>query len=172
MVKTISKIIDTATRIIQWIANIVIVVMMLTIAAGVVAREFFRPILGVEEIVEMLLAVLIMFSLAYAQAKDKHITIGLIVDRLPMPVQRAVDIFSYVVTALLCFMISNIFFDTAHEAYRRQEVSLLLEFPHYILKYVIAFGFLLWALEAVNSLIRLFLNWNKPAVQSEKEASF
>ena len=165
--QSITKTIDAFIHVIKWIAMVIIVLMMLAIAVGVVFRLFNAPLVGNVEIVEIFQIVLIMVTLAYAESLDRHIKIGIIVDRLPRRVQTAIDVFGYVTIAALCFIIAKIFWDAALEdLYVLKETTLLLEFPHYILKFVASIGFLLWGLAAVNGLLKMRIgkvNINEPA---------
>lgn len=159
----ISNVIDGLTRVLRWIAVVIVVLMLLAVIVGVVCRFLGQPLVGNVEIVEILLVIFIMPSLVYTQSQDAHIKIGLIVDHFPKLVQNIIDIFGYVTTAALCFIISYVFMGAAYENIFKKQTTLLLEFPHYILKFVIAFGFLFWGLEALNRMFKMFLK------KSEKE---
>ncbi|WP_180271283.1 TRAP transporter small permease [Fredinandcohnia onubensis] len=168
----ITKVIDRSTSIIKWISMICLLFMVLATFVGVVFRMFGVPIIGNDEIVAIFQVFLIMFSLAFAQSEDRHITIGIIVDNFPTKVQVIIDRIGYTVTALFCFLVAYIFFKAGyHNLTEFHEKTLLLEFPHYFLKFITCLGFFLWGMEAVNRIIKSFLGLVKQVSQLEKEVS-
>ncbi len=167
----ITKVIDSFTRTIKWIAMVCLLFMVLATAVGVIFRLFSSPIVGNDEIVAIFQVFLIMFSLAFAQAEDRHVKIGIIVDKMPMRIQYVIDVIGYLITSIFSFIVAYIFMKaTYYNMTQFAEVTLLLEFPHHLLKFVTALGFLLWGVEAINQIIKLFLRL-KQVKQNEKEAS-
>ncbi|WP_066255262.1 TRAP transporter small permease [Neobacillus drentensis] len=164
----ISKVLDNLTRFTLWIASFVLVIMMLAIVVGVVFQFLGHPIVGAVEVVQILLIGLIMFTFASTEAGDKHIKIGIIVDHLPKWIQNTIDLFGNVATAVLCFIIGYIFMGSAlHDFQVTKEETLMLEFPIYILKFVVSLGFLVWGLEALNRMIKYFSGIEKEAIMIE-----
>ena len=165
----VTRVIDALTNVAKWITMTVIAIMILVITTAVLFRQFGRPIVGTEEIVSMLQVALIMFGVALAQSNDKHISVGIIVDHLPKRIQYIIDYFCYVVTSVMCFVFSKIFFDLAIESHEIGEYSLLLRFPHYILYIVFTIGFFLWGLEALNRILKLTLHLRSTKPNSDTE---
>ena len=163
----ISKVLDTLTRFTLWIASFVLVIMMLAIVVGVLFQFLGHPIVGAVEVVQILLIGLIMFHFCLHGSWDKHIKIGIIVDHLPKWIQNTIDLFGNVATAVLCFIIAYIFMGSALHDFQTKEETLMLEFPIYILKFVVSIGFLVWGLEALNRMIKYFSGIEKEAIVIE-----
>ena len=82
--------------VIRNIAGSVIIMMMLLTVADVVGRRFFnRPILGVYEISNFMLVIVVFFSLACCEFLKGHITIGLVVSKLGQRTQEVIDSIMY-----------------------------------------------------------------------------
>ena len=168
----ISKVIDFLTNIVKKIAMVVVILMIPITTVGVVSRFFGHPIVGVDEAIVILLIVQIMFSMAYAQSKDKHINIDLIVNHFPKRIQSVIDILGYLATAIVCLIVAYIFFGAAYEDFSvTKKGTLLFEFPYYILKLVCAIGFMVWGLEALNQIIKRFISKEKILADKQKEES-
>lgn len=134
----------------KWIAILTIGFMMLLICFYVTQREFFTPIRGNVEILELSMVVIIMFGLGYSQSENAHISIGLLVDRFPQRAQFAIDVAAYVCTAAVSIFIGWIMLQAAMEEMSGQgQATMLLKIPFYPFKFIIAIGFALWALEAL-----------------------
>jgi TRAP-type C4-dicarboxylate transport system permease small subunit len=75
----IARSVDKISKVFSYGAMIALFGMMMLGTADVVGRYFFnRPITGTFEIFEILLPVLVLFSLADTQSIDEHLTAGII----------------------------------------------------------------------------------------------
>lgn len=81
--------------------------MMLVVVFDVVARFVFNaPIEGIYEAVELMMAVVYCYGIAYAQRGHKHISVRLFVEKMP---QKAANVVKLVVSLLclaLCILIT------------------------------------------------------------------
>ncbi len=158
VIQVLENVIRRLTDVTRWLALVTMAFTMLFITLAVVGRAFHIPVLGDVEVVQLAMVVMIMFGLAYSQAKDAHISIGLLVDRLPPRVQLIMDVLGLVLTVAVCAIISWVYW---HVAIRYTtgitQYTDLLEIPMTPFKYFIAIGFLLWGLEALLKLIQTFI---------------
>ncbi|MEW6669584.1 MAG: TRAP transporter small permease [Thermodesulfobacteriota bacterium] len=70
----------------------VLALMMFLTAADVILRYLFnRPIVGAFDLTEYMMTILISFGLAYCAMMKGHVTVDLIVSRLPQRVQAVID---------------------------------------------------------------------------------
>ncbi len=147
---------------------IAIFIMILVTVVGVVGRMIGKPVLGNVELVQIMLLVLIMTTLSYAQSEDRHIKIGLIVDRLPKKAQFCLDIFNYVATFLYCLIVAYAFvLETDREMNVTMKSTLVLGVPLYILKIVVVIGFVLWAIESINRIIQRYKSFSRDEYNKE-----
>lgn len=74
------------------VAQFVLAFVMLLIVANVIVRIWWKPIPGTYELVEMSGAILLAMAVAYTAVMKGHISVGVLVDSLPVRVQAAMDI--------------------------------------------------------------------------------
>ncbi|HPA15553.1 MAG TPA: TRAP transporter small permease [Desulfobacterales bacterium] len=124
----------------NWIAAGAVIVMMLLTSADVVLRFFRRPIPGTYEIVGLLGAVVISFSLAYTSVKKGHIAVEFLVERFPRKIQTFINAINDFFSALLFGLISWQSMLYALDLKGSGEVSLTLQMPIYPYVYGISTG--------------------------------
>lgn len=70
--------VERVIQILTLISSMALLAMMLTIFTGVVARYYFRaPIVGLNEIVELLSVALVMLAMPYAAQTEAHIRVDI-----------------------------------------------------------------------------------------------
>lgn len=150
-------IIDKLTNALKWIALFILFLVMICITVGVIFRLLGSPLKGSVEIVEILQFVLIMFAVVYAQTQRGHIAVEFVAEYFPKNVQSYLEPIGYLLTFIVCLIISYVFFNGAlHNLFDSPRTTLLLRVPFYALKFVAALGFLAWGLASVKQLIQIF----------------
>ena len=82
-------------------------VMMLLIFIDVLLRYFLnRPLKGVFELVEFMMAIVVCLGMAYTGVQKGHVAVELVVSRFSPRVQALIDSFNYLVSTILFFLIS------------------------------------------------------------------
>ncbi|MFA8439363.1 TRAP transporter small permease [Pueribacillus sp. YX66] len=157
----IIKTINFLTNVTKGIALTVMAFMMFFVAFAVISRLIYEPILGDVEIVQLGMVVLIMCGLAYTQRVDGHISIGIIVDKMPYKGQKILDVIASLLNVIVTFVISFIFISVFLNHKNEMQLSTsLLEIPYYPFDFVIILGFTMWGLQAllkmINSFVELF----------------
>jgi TRAP-type C4-dicarboxylate transport system permease small subunit len=167
--KAVSKVNGLLAKVCSWISAAVIALLMIFITFSIISRFLGYPILGDVELVQLSLVILIMASLAYTEAENKHIAIGLFVDHLPKSIQRLIDIFSATLTLIVGLVVAVAFYQLAvHEMSQSYLVSSsLLKIPLYPLKLFVSLGFLLWGLQALFKIMDLSIKLVKNDYQSD-----
>lgn len=172
--KKVSNAIDKLIQTSRWIAMVMSMFMMVFIFISVVARGFNFPILGDVELVQLSLVVMIMFGLSYAESENAHINIGLVVDRLPLRVQAALDILGNILVVVVSWVFAWVFYHSAMKEMTEQVIkSDLLSIPEFPFKFIIAIGTLLWGLVSLFKIISAVLKLitgNVEKTETNKEA--
>lgn len=145
----------TTSRVCNCLAIVSVTVMMILTVCDVVLRMFRRPITGTYEIVGLLGAVFISFSLAYTSIEHGHIAVDFLIRRFRQQVQRCFEGVTSFVCAVLFGLITWQSFVYAVHIQQTGEVSLTLQVPLYPFVYGMAIG---CGLLCVVLLIR-FLQW-------------
>lgn len=124
----------------NWIAAGAIVAMMLLTSTDVVLRLFRHPIPGTYEIVGLLGAVVIAFSLAYTSIEKGHIAVEFLVQKFPRNVQLFITAINDLLSTFLFGLIAWQSILYASDLKQSGEVSLTLQAPIYPFIYGIAAG--------------------------------
>lgn len=153
----LTKIINALTNITKWFGMAILFLMMVFVFIAVVGRSLSHPIIGDVEVVQFLMIIVIMFSLAYTQFNNAHITIGLLVDKFPKAAQLIIDAIGYLVTIIITWTIGTVFFKAVIKEFLGITIkSTLLDVPFYPFKLIIAIGLFLWGLQALLKLLETF----------------
>jgi len=134
------KLINSLTYKFNWIAVFAVVAMMILTSADVILRLFRHPIPGTYEIVGLLGAVVIAFSLAYTSAEKGHIAVEFLVQKFPRNVQSFIMFVNDLVGAALFGLIAWQSILYASDLKQSGEVSMTIQMPVYPFVYGIAFG--------------------------------
>ena len=144
-----ANVIHAISRGLVWIAAGASIIMMLTIVSNVVGRFVFRmPLPGTNEIVEMLTAALIFFTLAYTEHKRRHIHVELIVSKLPRRAQAILASIMYFFGAIFFIVMSwqggILVFKSMTPLVQASHILSIPEAPFLL---AVAFGSLLFGIE-------------------------
>lgn len=124
----------------NWVAGAAVIAMMVLTCLDVGLRFFRRPIPGTYEVVGMLGAVFVAFSLAETSLKRGHIAVDFLVRKLSPTWQAAIDALNAAVCACLFSLISWQSLRYAHDLRTSGEVSMTLQLPLYPFVHAIALG--------------------------------
>ena len=134
------KSLTVISRWFNWVAGGAVVGMMLLTVLDVGLRFFRRPIPGTYEVVGMLGAVFVAFSLAETSLKRGHIAVDFLVRKLSPAWQAAIDAVNAAVCGALFGLISWQSLRYAHDLRVSGEVSMTLQLPLYPFVNAIALG--------------------------------
>jgi TRAP-type transport system small permease protein len=154
---------ETILKKLGWLSNklsylgaIALFAMMLLTAADVSGRYIFnKPILGAFELTEFLVLILIFSFLAHAQAEKTHVSVDLLVGRLPKKWRTALGIFNHTVCLLLMGLFVWMTTIRAMELKEYAEASSNLGIPKFPFAYFVVIGFAILGLEYIRNLIRM-----------------
>jgi len=122
-VQSIKKIINVITQAAALISIIVIFAMMMMTVLDVFGRFVFnKPISGTFELTRIALAMIVFPALGLAQLEKENIGITIVYDRLPMPVQKFLDVLIAIVSLAL---FSVVFWQMIKHAQRTRASGLI-----------------------------------------------
>jgi len=163
---------ETVLKKLGWLANtlsylgaVALFIMMLLTAADVAGRYLFnKPILGAFELTEFLVLILIFSFLAHAQAEKTHVSVDLLVGRLPKIWRTVIGFFNHAVCLALMGLFVWMTTIRAMELKEYAEASSNLGIPKYPFASFVVIGFAVLGLEYVRDLIKM-ANANKKGGQ-------
>jgi TRAP-type C4-dicarboxylate transport system permease small subunit len=137
--KSFVKVMTLVSRSMCAVAVAGLVAMMVLTLADVVLRGFGRPIPGTYELVGILGAIIIGFSIPYTTMSRGHVIMDFLTESLSGPARTSLHIFTRVL-AIAFFIIAGWNLCVLGQSYSRAaEVTLTLKLPLYPIYYVVAF---------------------------------
>lgn len=129
------------SRLLLVLAGTALLAMMLLVVTNIAMRQFASSFGGTTEVVGWLTAVVVSFSLAYAQATKAHIELDMLVARMPQGLQRLVQTLVALASLLFFAMVAFKLWEYGILAMQRGTVSQSLRLVVYPIIYMVAFGF-------------------------------
>lgn len=144
--ETIDKAISAIVRFLALLAGLVLLwLMVLTVVAVVMRKAVQSPILGVDDLSEVSLLLLVFLSMAYCGRTQGHIYVDLIAGLVRAGVLRLLDVIVQLVGGAVLMFIAWNTIGRAIEALSQNEATNLLFLPLYPFYLVVAIGFALYA---------------------------
>jgi TRAP-type C4-dicarboxylate transport system permease small subunit len=149
------KKIESVSQAINAVAMAVLLAMVLLTVADVVGRYFFnQPVTGTTELTELMVVVVGFLGLAWCAVKGAHLTVDLVMSRLPSRLQAIVDSFNYFAGIVLCVIIAWRNFLEGIEVQELGTTTSLIDVPEFPFYWVIGFGFVMLCVVMVAHLIQ------------------
>ena len=147
------------------LSGVVTLVMILSVVPAALGRALFNaPIPGSAELNVALLVALIYLGLAGAQARRAHFRVTFLLDRLPPAFRRAVDALTTAAALAVFSLAAFLTMDRAVDPLGGGEVRfVLIEFPIWPPRLVVAVGLAFFALQLLVDLVRSMLAGPAPA---------
>lgn len=145
------------------IASLALLVMMMVVVVHVIGRNFFSaPIYGGVEIIGLCGIFLISFAIGYTQLEKGHITIEILLSRLPEAAKLPFTVFSLIVSLIAVLMLIWGGVTLAWDAVTRPgSLTLVLHLPSAPFKFVWVAGCTVLWFYLVYHLIEAFLKVRK-----------
>ena len=155
--KSVTKKMGRCSSLLSSIGDVALMVMMLLTTADVVGRYVFnKPIMGTFEITEFLMLILIFSYLGFTQSTKSHISVDILVPRLPKRVQVLIERINHLFCLILMGLITWMGFEKALELEKVGEASTLLKVPVYPFALFLVLGCTVLCIEYIRDLIKLF----------------
>jgi TRAP-type C4-dicarboxylate transport system permease small subunit len=135
------------------IAQIALAMVMFLIVANILLRRFAAPIPGTVELAELAGALILGSSIAYCLYSGGHIFVDVLVQRLPLKAQTAVDFVSHLLMLILNCILSWQMFIYGMRMSERGFVTGHLGISIAPVVYVLGVGFILMALVNITHLL-------------------
>jgi len=131
----------------------VILMMLLTVAHGIGRYVFNSPILGLVEMSQFMLVLVIFMLMPYTEIKKNHLVIGLIVDRMPQKGQAIINSIMYIFSLLVLGVATYRAFERGVFQIGAGQTSMFLRIPHWPFFFIVCLCWLLLMLAIVVNLI-------------------
>ncbi len=146
------RIINVLSRIMNYMAMGVLVLMMLLTVSDVLMRFLFRnPIMGSTELIEVMMALVVFLALAWGAVTREHLKVDLVISRLSPKAQAIVDSFT---VSMGLGIVAIITWRSFLDSMDVQTSSALLKFPMYPFHWIMSLGFAMLCLAMIPLLIQ------------------
>jgi TRAP-type transport system small permease protein len=154
--KTTSRKLGIFSSIFSYVGAAALFSMMCLTTLDVAGRYIFNhPITGVYELTEYLVLILIFSFLGYTQSKNGHVSVDLLLPKLPARLKAVIDLLNHLVCLVLMAVIFWMGIETALELRSVGEASPNLGVPDYPFAFFLAIGCLIMCLEYLRNIIDL-----------------
>jgi TRAP-type C4-dicarboxylate transport system permease small subunit len=146
-----------ATRV-SYIGQAVLMVMVLLVVVDIILRRFFNsPLPWSLEVIQVMLVVVVFFSVAYCGVQKAHVSIDVLTSRLPQKARTIVSILIHILGITILIYMAWGGTISAIARLHDNRVTGILPVPIYPFAFVVAFGCLLLALVVVVQLINIII---------------
>jgi TRAP-type C4-dicarboxylate transport system permease small subunit len=140
------KVVSSVTRFFDRVAQAGVAAMMLLVVGNILMRIAWKPIFGTYDYVEFIGALMVAFALGYCAVQKGHISVELVIARLPERVQGIVGSITNILSLVIFGLITWQCLLFAHDTWRVGGTSMGALVPNYPYIYGVAFGIALLCL--------------------------
>lgn len=138
---TAVKLIYGLSRLINSVGVLLLMAIMFLLVTDVILRRFFdSPFTGTFEVVQFMLVTLVYLGVAHTAVDKAHISVDLVVDRLPKPARAVFSSATTLLSLSLMVLITWRSLVKAAELWDSRECSFLLSVPLFPFYYILACG--------------------------------
>jgi len=146
----------------SYIGAFALLMMMLLTTVDVIGRHFFqRPILGVFELTEFMVLILIFSFIGYAQSHKSHVSVDLFMMFFPEKARIFIELFNHMLCLLLMALITWMGIVKVKDLMEVGEMSPNLGIPNYPFAIFLVIGCAVMCIEFIRDIFHL--------LQSRKE---
>jgi TRAP-type C4-dicarboxylate transport system permease small subunit len=151
------RVLHAATRVLAFVSVASIAFMMLATSADVGRRQFFgSSVRGVIELSEIMMVVIVFFGLGYAESREAHVSMTLVIRRLPARVAAAVKALALVLAIAVIGWMLVATFDRAIDSFVSGEQRFgIVRLPVWPARWAIVVGLAAFLLEMLVRLVDL-----------------
>lgn len=153
IIDLLTKPIYAASKCLHWVALVIVGIMSLPIVADVLSRILFdKSIMGMLEISEFAMVIIVFGSLAYTQINKGHIQIDILVERFSKKAQDLIELFNYTIGFTVYAILAwQLFLQIGK---KMNLFSNALAIPVYIFVAIAALGMLIFAAVMLLDLLK------------------
>lgn len=144
---------------VSYVGQTVLMVMVLLVVVDVILRRFFNsPLPWSLEVIQVMLVIVVFFSVAYCGVQKAHVCIDVLTARIPQKARTIISIFTHILGITILIYMAWGGSISALARYHDNRVTGILPIPIYPFAFVVAFGCLLLALVLLVQLVSIILH--------------
>ncbi|MCG8552849.1 MAG: TRAP transporter small permease, partial [Desulfobacterales bacterium] len=131
-------------------------IMVLLVTAHVLSRALFsKPLIGMVEIEELMIVILVFCGIAYTQITGNHISVDFVTIRLPKQIKNLISITTSLLTSLFLFILSWQSLVQSKNQMVNGTATFDLQIKLYWVMWIVAVGFFLFGLSTFISFFKI-----------------
>lgn len=154
-VNRMESFLEKVISLLHGISSLVLLLVALLITSDVIGRSLLgQPIKGAFELTEFGSAIMIFFALAITHRSKEHISIGFLVDKLPVRAKHFTEALIELFVFLVILVMAMSIFTEGLYIMSKNIVTTDLQMPLYPYIFIISIGALVFALTALLEMIK------------------
>jgi C4-dicarboxylate transporter, DctM subunit len=130
--------------------------MVILVTAHVLSRAIFsKPLIGMVEIEELMIVILVFCGIAYTQITGNHISVDFVTTRLPKRVKNLISVATSLLTTIFLFTLSWQSLVQSKTQMVNGTATFDLQIKLYWIMWVVAIGFFLFGLSTLGSFLKI-----------------
>ena len=106
LINKVSSFFDRILESLDFVARILVLLIMLGITSEVITRYFLRkPIPGVIDVTETMILWIVFLGAAWLLKKDGHVRMEIVVNQLKPEIQNWLNVVAHIIGAAVCFVL-------------------------------------------------------------------
>ncbi|MCX5807098.1 MAG: TRAP transporter small permease [Proteobacteria bacterium] len=150
------KILQKVSKVLNIIGGTALTLMMFLTVSDIFMRAGKHPILGTYEIVSLLLAIVIGFTIPQVSLDRGHVYMEILLDRLPKNGKAIMNTFSRVLCIFLFALIGYNLFMVGNEFHASGEVSSTLKIPFFPIAYTVGICCFVECLVFISDIVKVW----------------
>lgn len=132
---------------------LILIIMFSTILDIALRYSINKSLLGLYEIIQLIMVIIVSLSFGYTQTEKSHVNIVFLTDRMPLGIRRCIDCFNLLAsTAFFGFMVIAGIMQVKNE-YVKEGMTPILEIPTYPFYAIFVIGSLIMLLVFIRDLL-------------------
>lgn len=130
--------------------------MVVLVTAHVLSRAIFsRPLIGMVEIEELMIVLLVFCGIAHTQITGNHISVDFVTTRLPKRIKDLIDVATSLLTTIFLFVLSWQSLVQSKNQMMNGTATFDLQIKLYGVMWIVAAGFFLFGLSTLTSFLKI-----------------
>jgi len=152
----LNEFLRVVTKFLNYTGSVALTIMMLLTVVDVIMRAFGHPIIGTFEVVGLLLAFVIGFTIPKVSYDRGHVFMEVVLERLDSKIKDIMNVFTRLICLVLFAALGFNLFRTANEFRIAGEVLPTLNVPFYPVTYGVGICCFIECLVFVNEIARIW----------------
>lgn len=130
--------------------------MVVLVTAHVLSRAIFsKPLIGMVEIEELMIVLLVFCGIAHTQITGNHISVDFVTTRLPKRIKDLIDVVTSLLTTIFLFVLSWQSLVQSKNQMINGTATFDLQIKLYGVMWIVAAGFFLFGLSTLTSFLKI-----------------